>query len=128
LAFKSFCLMWWKVGIWVGWVWYLKCHRKLLNIFHLGLLVEKPSLQSKFTVLKSKFFPAKIPFSKIQKKILAGKIYFAKEWILLCNGTRSFIPIIGELLVNRWFAENEIGGFYIFHCIKKASQVQIFGI
>jgi hypothetical protein len=25
---------------------------------------EKPSFQSKFTLLKSKFFPAKIPFSK----------------------------------------------------------------
>jgi hypothetical protein len=39
----------------------------------------KPALQSKFTLLKSKFFPAKIPFSKIQKKNLAGKNYFAKE-------------------------------------------------
>jgi hypothetical protein len=29
--------------------------------------------------LQSKFFPAKIFFSKIQKKNLAGKIYFAKE-------------------------------------------------
>ncbi len=29
--------------------------------------------------LKSKIFPAKIPFFKIQKKILAGKIYFTKE-------------------------------------------------
>jgi hypothetical protein len=27
------------------------------------LLMEKPSLQSKFTLSKSKFFPAKIPFS-----------------------------------------------------------------
>jgi hypothetical protein len=35
--------------------------------------MEKPSLQSKFTLLKSKFFPAKIPLSKIQKKNLAGK-------------------------------------------------------
>jgi hypothetical protein len=34
--------------------------------------MEKPSLQSKF-------FPAKFPLSKIQKKNLAGKIYFAKE-------------------------------------------------
>jgi hypothetical protein len=29
--------------------------------------------------LLSKFFPAKIPFFKIQKKNLAGRIYFAKE-------------------------------------------------
>jgi hypothetical protein len=29
--------------------------------------------------LKSKFFPAKILFSKIQKENLAGKINFAKE-------------------------------------------------
>jgi hypothetical protein len=29
--------------------------------------------------LPSKFFPAKIPFSEIQKKNLAGKNYFAKE-------------------------------------------------
>jgi hypothetical protein len=35
--------------------------------------MEKPSLQSKFTVSKSKFFPAKIPLSKVQKKNLAGK-------------------------------------------------------
>jgi hypothetical protein len=35
--------------------------------------MEKPSLQSKSTHLKSKFFPAKIPFSKIQKK--------KKQWI-----------------------------------------------
>jgi hypothetical protein len=48
--------------------------------------MEKHSLQSKFTLLKSKFFPAKIPFSKIQNKNLAEKItlqkndfYFAKE-------------------------------------------------
>jgi hypothetical protein len=47
---------------------------------------EKPFLQSKFTLLQSKFFPAKMPFSKIQKKNLAGKntlqkseFYFAKE-------------------------------------------------
>jgi hypothetical protein len=44
-------------------------------------------LQSKFTLLPRNFFPAKIPFSKIQKKILEGKnffwqkseFYFAKE-------------------------------------------------
>jgi hypothetical protein len=41
--------------------------------------MEKPSLQSEFTLLKSKFFPAKIPFSKIQKNNLAEKNYFAKE-------------------------------------------------
>jgi hypothetical protein len=29
--------------------------------------------------LQSRFFPAKISFSKMQKKNLAGKIYFAKE-------------------------------------------------
>jgi hypothetical protein len=46
---------------------------------------EKPALQSKFTLLKSKFFPAKIPFSKIQKKNLAGKVYFAKERGLFCG-------------------------------------------
>jgi hypothetical protein len=37
------------------------------------MMKEKPSLQSRFTLLPSKFFPAKFPFSKIQKKILAGK-------------------------------------------------------
>jgi hypothetical protein len=31
------------------------------------------------TPLQSKFFPAKFPFSKIQKKKLVGKVYFAKE-------------------------------------------------
>jgi hypothetical protein len=34
---------------------------------------ESPYLQSKFTLLQSNFFPAKIFFSKIQKKNLAGK-------------------------------------------------------
>jgi hypothetical protein len=42
-----------------------------------NIKLEVPSLQSKFTLLKSKFFPAKIHFSKIQKKNLAAKIYFA---------------------------------------------------
>jgi hypothetical protein len=38
--------------------------------------LEKPSLQSRFTrPLPSKLFPAKIPFSKIQTKNLAGKNY-----------------------------------------------------
>jgi hypothetical protein len=49
--------------------------------------MEKPSLQSKFTLLMSKFFPAKIAFSKIQKKKFGGKkftlqktkFHFAKE-------------------------------------------------
>jgi hypothetical protein len=46
--------------------------------------MEKPSLQSRFTLLQSKFFPAKIPFSKIQKKNLESTLqksefYFAKE-------------------------------------------------
>ncbi len=45
-------------------------------------IIGTPSLRSKFTLLKSKFFPAKIPFSKLQKKNLAGKN-------LLCKGTRS---------------------------------------
>jgi hypothetical protein len=49
-------------------------------------LMEKPSLQSKFTLLKSKFFPAKIPLFKIQKKNLAGKnllckrVNFTMQW------------------------------------------------
>jgi hypothetical protein len=37
--------------------------------------MEKPSLQSKFSLLKSNFFPAKIPFSKIWRE----KNYFAEE-------------------------------------------------
>jgi hypothetical protein len=41
--------------------------------------MEKPSLQSKFTLLKSNFFPAKIPFSGYKRKIWREKIYFAKE-------------------------------------------------
>ncbi len=40
-------------------------------------------MQSNFTLLMSKFFPAKNPFFKLQKKNLAGKN-------LLCKGTRSF--------------------------------------
>jgi hypothetical protein len=40
---------------------------------------EKPSFQGKSTNLKNKFFTAKIPFFKIQKKNLAEIIYFAKE-------------------------------------------------
>jgi hypothetical protein len=42
------------------------------------LILAKTLLQSRFTLLKSKFFPAKFPFSKIQKKNLAGKKNFAK--------------------------------------------------
>jgi hypothetical protein len=48
--------------------------------------MEEPSLQCIFTLLPSKFFPAKIPFSKKQKKNWREKItwqtsefYFAKE-------------------------------------------------
>jgi hypothetical protein len=48
---------------------------------------EKPSLQSRFTLLPSKFFPAKFPFSKKTKEKFGGKkftlqkseFYFAKE-------------------------------------------------
>jgi hypothetical protein len=43
------------------------------------------SLQSKFTLLQSKFFPAKMPFSKIQKKKLAGKKLLCKSLNLLCK-------------------------------------------
>ncbi len=50
---------------------------------------QKLLCKVEFTLLKSNFFPAKFPFSKIQEKNLAGKIYFAKEWILLCKGVRS---------------------------------------
>jgi hypothetical protein len=46
----------------------------------------KTPLQSRFTLLKNKLFPAKFSFYKIQKKNLAGKntlqkseFYFAKE-------------------------------------------------
>jgi hypothetical protein len=42
-------------------------------------LNEKPSLQSKFTLLKSSFFPLKFPFPKFKRKIWREKIYFAKE-------------------------------------------------
>jgi hypothetical protein len=48
--------------------------------------MEKPSLQSRFTLLRSKFFPAKFPFSKDKRKIWREKIilqksefYFAKD-------------------------------------------------
>jgi hypothetical protein len=50
-----------------------------LELFRELFILEKSSLQSKFTLLKSKFFPAKIPFPKIHQKNLVGKIYFAKE-------------------------------------------------
>ncbi len=46
-------------------------------------------MQSKLTLLKSKFFPAKIPFSKIQKKNLAGKKLLFKRVSLLCKNTQS---------------------------------------
>ncbi len=42
---------------------------------------EKPPLQSRFTLLPSNFFPAKIPFYKIQKKNLAGKNLLCKRVI-----------------------------------------------
>jgi hypothetical protein len=38
-----------------------------------ALYMAKTPLQNIFNLLKSKFFPAKFYFSKIQKKILAGK-------------------------------------------------------
>ncbi len=41
--------------------------------------LEKPSLQSRFTLLPSKFFPAKFPFSKIQMKNLAEKNLLCKR-------------------------------------------------
>jgi hypothetical protein len=48
--------------------------------------MENPSLQSKFTLLKDNFFPAKIHFSKIQNKIWREKLtlqmtefYFAND-------------------------------------------------
>jgi hypothetical protein len=41
--------------------------------------MAKTALQSRFILLKNNFFPTKFPFSKIQMKNLAGKIYFAKE-------------------------------------------------
>jgi hypothetical protein len=43
--------------------------------------MEKPSLQNKFTVLMSKFFPPKFPFQNTKEKI-GGKNF-------LCKGTRS---------------------------------------
>jgi hypothetical protein len=41
--------------------------------------LEKPFLQSKFTLLKSNFFPAKVHFPKYKRKIWREKIYFAKK-------------------------------------------------
>ncbi len=41
--------------------------------------MAKTPLQSRFTILKSKFFPAKFSFYKIQKKILAGKNILQKS-------------------------------------------------
>jgi hypothetical protein len=41
--------------------------------------MEKPSLQSKFTLLKGNFSPPKFPFPKKAKEIWREKIYFAKE-------------------------------------------------
>jgi hypothetical protein len=61
--------------------------------------LAKTPLQSRMTLLKSTFFPAKFSFSKIQKKNLAGKIYFAKE--------RDPFPLIPQVpLANRPIATN----------------------
>jgi hypothetical protein len=50
--------------------------------------VKMDSLQSKFTLLQSNFFPPKFSFAnKIPKKILAGKIYFANE-----KGVMEIVP------------------------------------
>ncbi len=79
--------------------WNLACRRSVpRSVFRYTKLdqthftMAKTPFQSRFTlllkVLKSKFFPAKFPISKIQKKNLAGKKYF--EWILLCKEVRSF--------------------------------------
>jgi hypothetical protein len=61
--------------------------------------------------LKSKLFPAKIPFSKMQKKNLAGKIYFAKKWILLCKGMRSFGYNFERFWTKCWIMFNLIPNF-----------------
>ncbi len=64
----------WKTSIEFA-IWSTKQQHRLHKFTWKNLLCKVNSL------LKSKFFPAKISFSKIQKKILAGKIYFAKDWI-----------------------------------------------
>ncbi len=53
-----------------------RCFKKyIFNIYiYIFNILEKSTLHSRFTLFPSKFFPAKIPFSKIQKKNLAGKI------------------------------------------------------
>jgi hypothetical protein len=68
------------VGVFINSVFFMKNHHRFLMDLEYSFYKEKHSLQSKFTLLKSKFFPAKIPFSKIQKKNLAGKN-------LLCKGS-----------------------------------------
>jgi hypothetical protein len=59
-------------------VTFLSFFRKRNSILSYKKFTEKPFLQSEFTLLKSNFIPAKILFSKIQKKNLAGKVYSAK--------------------------------------------------
>jgi hypothetical protein len=41
--------------------------------------MEKPSLQSRFTLLTGKFSPPKFPFPKYKRKIWREKIYFANK-------------------------------------------------
>ncbi len=64
--------------------------------------MEKPSFQNKFIFFKSKFFPAKIPFSKILKKNLVKKKitlpFFIQVLIL------EIIP--GSQVGHPWFIKN----------------------
>ncbi len=77
--------------------WKIKIIKFIVLFFEQGWLTETglcvDNCQKTYifwTVCKVIFFSSKFPFPKYKRKIWREKIYFAKEWILLCKRTRSF--------------------------------------
>jgi hypothetical protein len=75
MGLKEFRKISWKFGFAYWWA----SRGGLLEVEFQTIEMVEIGKNSLCKVFKSKFFPAKFPFSKIQKKNLAGKIYFAKE-------------------------------------------------
>jgi hypothetical protein len=75
--------------------------------------MEKPSLQSKFTFLKSKFFPAKIhAFQNTKAKSLLRKI-------LLCKGTKYIKNTLCSIEVKNCPKYTRFHGIFFPVCHKK---------
>jgi hypothetical protein len=64
--------------------------------FFVNFLKAKTPLQSRFTLLKSKFFPAKFSFYKIQKKNLAGKNTLQRSEVLFCSAWKIVLVLVSH--------------------------------